>query len=109
VELVSGGRSVEEAAGRFGLPADLVSDSEQFRHSVDGIYPDNMQTVSVFRGMLTQWIMGPAGPVGLNYVPLDRVMRSRGVDPDDEIDVFEGFQIMERAALQSIREDRESR
>jgi len=109
VELVSGGRTVEEAAGRLMLPADLVSDAELFRHSADGIYPDNMQIVSVFRGMLTQWIMGPAWPVGLNYVPLDRVMRSRGVNPEDEIDVFEGFQIMERAALQSIREERESR
>lgn len=106
MELVSGGRSVEEAQGRLGLPADLISDSETFRHSGNGIYPDNVQTVDVFRGMLTQWIMGPAGPVGLNYVPLDRVMRSRGVAPENENDVFEGFQIMERAALESIRENR---
>jgi len=103
--LVGGGSSADEAANRLGLPLDLISESESFQHA-EGIYPDNAQIVSVFSSMLTQWIMGPAGPVGLNYVPLDRVFRSCRVKPEDEDEVFSLFQVMERAALKSIREMR---
>jgi len=99
---VGGGRSVEEESSRFGLPVDLIAEAEEFRN-YDGIYPDNIQTVEVFAGMITQWIMGPTGPVGINYVPLDRVMRSCKVVPSDEDEVFWGFQVMERAALKTIR------
>lgn len=46
------------------------------------------------------------GPIGLDYTALPVVFKFRGIGPETEIDVFEGVQIMEVAALKSIRENR---
>lgn len=54
----------------------------------------------VFLAMSTQWdIVQGVGYTRLIYEALDRPMRSAGVAPEAESDVFDGLQIMERAVL----------
>lgn len=53
--------------------------------------------------MLTQWRYGPNGAAGLDYNALPFVMSVRGVKALDREDVFEGVQIMERAALTKVK------
>jgi hypothetical protein len=102
--MVGGGGSVDEAASRFGLPADILGEAEQFRQS-DGIYPDNAQIVEIFSCMMTQWRIGPNGkPSGLDYKALETPMRIKRVKPEDEEDVFDGLRVMELAALKTMRE-----
>jgi hypothetical protein len=67
------------------------------------VWPDNLQAVNVFIAMATQWRVGPAGAVGLDYAALEPVMRMTGVPPGDVADVFGGVRIMEDAALEAMR------
>lgn len=83
----------------------MVAEAEQFKHA-DGIYPDNILTVECFLGMLTQWRMGPAGAVGLDYGVLPMVMRHNGVTKENRADVFDGVRVMEMSALRTMRENR---
>lgn len=101
-----GGGSVEKAAKRLGLPAELVEEAEGFGQN-DEIYPDNVQTVEVFKRLHTQWRAGPSGAIGLVYESLDRVFKRLGVAEDDEADVFDCLQIMEMAALKAMRGEAE--
>lgn len=94
----------EAAAGRFGVPVDLLDDAENFRHADQGVYHDNMATVETFCDMLTQWRMGPTGPTGLDYQALPVVFRIRRIPRADHGDIFSGVQVMERAALKRILE-----
>lgn len=82
-----------EEAARFGLTVD------EARPPPALVWPDNLQTVNVFVSMSTQWLVGLAGPTGLNYASLPVVMRSVGVTRRDWPDVFDGLRTMEDAAL----------
>ena len=102
--MVGGGGNANEAAGRLGLPMDLIGEAEQFKNS-DGIYPDNAQIVDLFCRVMTQWLYYPNGkPSGLNYPSLELPMRIMRISQDDERDVFDGIRVMELAALKVIRE-----
>ncbi|TKD32591.1 hypothetical protein FCG41_21925 [Azotobacter chroococcum] len=72
-----------------------------------GIWPDNWQAVGVFLDMDTQWRVGMAGPVGLDYGALEPVMRMRGIKKRDRQDVFAAVRIMEAEALRVMREKAE--
>lgn len=86
------------------MPLELVMEAEGFKKSDhDGIYPDNWQTVGVFLDMLTQWRTGMNGATGLDYTALPVVLRIRKVALAEREDVFNGLQVMERAALTHMR------
>ena len=103
--MVGGSRSIEEASKSLGLPTFLLEESETYA-AADGIYSDLKLTVDVFASMLTQWRFGPCGPTGLDYSALPVVLRLRRVPTADRGEVFDGLQIMERAALTAIQEQR---
>lgn len=63
--------------------------------------PDCWETVMAWLRVQTQWRTGGAGLVGLDYVAVDVVLR-RTAAADD---VFEGLQVMERAALRELSKD----
>ena len=100
-QIVSGGGDIEQAAREAGMPVALLKHTDQFR-DVE-IWPDQAATVDVFRAMITQWRMGPGGPIGLDYSALTPVMRWLGVPPAERAEVFDGVRIMERAALAALR------
>jgi hypothetical protein len=102
--LIGGGSDVEETSNRLGLPLDLVKESESFRDVEGGIYPDNVQAVRLFYDMLTQWRVGVGGSTGLDYTALPVVMGIRKIKRKDRESLFESMQVMEHAALKSIKE-----
>jgi hypothetical protein len=55
--------------------------------------------------MATQWRMGPAGPIGLDYGPLAHVFRIRGVAEADQPRVFDDIRVLEDAALEQMRKE----
>lgn len=62
------------------------------------VWPENIDTLSVFLRLQTQWRTGPAGPTGLDYAGVRAalaMMRQR-------ID-FGDLQMMESAALAAMR------
>jgi hypothetical protein len=102
--MVGGNSDKNEASSRLGLPADLIGEAEGYRDAGGGIYPDNAQTVAIFSDMLTQWRVGATGATGLDYAALPAVFSIRHIKREDRADVFDGLQVMERAALEAMRE-----
>ena len=54
----------------------------------------------MFLRMQTQWRIGFAGPVGLDYAPLDWLCKLYSVQ--DPVTLFEGLQAMEASALSAF-------
>ena len=100
--MVRGGGSVEEEMAKSGLPRKLVEKMEGFR-PVE-IWPDQVEVVNLFSSVLTQWRMGPTGPVGLDYSAVETVMRMRMIPARERGPLFDDLRIMERAALTAMRE-----
>lgn len=94
---------VNTIANRTGLPAELLSEAENFKDGGDTIFPDNLVAVSVFRDMSTQWRTGPGGIIGFDYNVLPFIFRTRKIPRNDREDVFDCVQIMERAAVSAIQ------
>lgn len=62
------------------------------------MWPENEKTVWLFLECATQWRYGALGGViGLDYSALDVMFRYRNMEVTPEL--FEGVQVMERAAL----------
>lgn len=101
--MVGGGGSIEEDAERLGVPIALLRKSEQYQ-DVE-IYPDLLKSVGIFQDMLTQWRVGMSGATGLDYAALPAVLGLRGILHDEQSQIFDDIQIMERAALRAMRDD----
>ncbi|MTI92151.1 MAG: hypothetical protein FH750_12365 [Pseudomonas stutzeri] len=85
---------------RFGLrPEDFPE--ERF-----GIWPENWQVFDIFLSMQTQWRTGMNGPTGLDYSALESLFRMNRVKRKQQRDHLEAIQIMERAALKAMAENR---
>jgi hypothetical protein len=63
--------------------------------------PDCWETLMTWLRVQTQWRTGASGVIGLDYVAVDVVLRRYRASDD----VFEGLQIMERAALREMNKD----
>lgn len=62
------------------------------------IWPENVETVSAFLRLQTQWVLGAmGGVVGLNYQAVEALFNILGIEK--RLEVFDGLQVMERAAL----------
>ena len=59
--------------------------------------------VTVFASMLTQWRVGVAGMVGLDYGALPTVFRMRGIARRDWPEMFDAIRVMEDAAMKEMR------
>ena len=103
--MMLGGGDIEEEARKRGIPAAFLEEAEGFGECL--VFPENWQTVMVFRDMQTQWRVGMAGPIGLDYNVLPMIFGFRSIPDDDRIDIFDGLQTMESAALRAIAERRE--
>lgn len=53
--------------------------------------------------LLTQWVMGPAGPTGLNYLTLFAVLDRKYQDRTEWDEAYADIQVLEIAALQQMR------
>lgn len=57
--------------------------------------------------MGTQWNMGMGGATGFNYSALPLMFELLGISKEDQLSVFSDLQVMERAALEQMAENRE--
>ena len=70
-------------------------------------WPDVQPAFELFSRVLTQWTAGMNGPVGLNYVPLFRLMDEMGVTGSDWMELLDDIRVMESEALGIIHAQRE--
>lgn len=82
---------------------------EQARPPPLEVWPDNMPAIHVFSAMSTQWDVGMGGAVGLKYSALESVFRFTGLPRSEWSRVFDDVQVMERVALQYMRQQQELR
>lgn len=92
-------------ADGLGLPA-FIADLAVGKQDLE-IYPDTWVSVGMFRDLLTQWRMGFAGPIGLDYAAIPVVLRLRRIARESWPDIFDDIQTLESAALSVLAETRE--
>jgi hypothetical protein len=89
--------SIEELAA-FGLTREDVAE----QHDVD-VWPDCWTSVSLFVDLLTQWRVGPAGHLGIDYTAIPVVMDLRDIPREERSAVFDDLRVMECEALKKMR------
>ena len=67
------------------------------------LWAENLRTVDVFCALSSQWLIGPAGIVGLRYEGIPFVLRMLGIPRADWIEIFHGLRIMETEVLEQVR------
>ena len=87
--------SAEEAVKAGFVPEDYASEP------VDP-YPDNLEALSLFSFLRTQWRMGPNGASGLDYAVMHHRMDRMGLRPDKYYQLEADIHVMECAALAAI-------
>jgi Phage related hypothetical protein (DUF1799) len=71
------------------------------------IYPDNLASFELFNAMSTQWRISAMGSVtGLDYSALPAVMHMQSIKHREQSDRFKDLQVMEQAALETMRDKR---
>lgn len=66
------------------------------------VWPENLETVSVFLALATQWMISDGNIYGLNYQSVQSVMVMMGVKRYKWPEVFSGIHTMEQAAMQIL-------
>jgi len=72
------------------------------------LWPENEEAFLFWLELQTQWNVGNAGPVGLNYAGVDVCLRRGDIRPRDRNRIFRLMQAMERAALDEWAQRRNS-
>lgn len=68
------------------------------------VWEENLPAFQVFCAIGTQWRVGQAGPIGLDYNVLYHKLDRMRLDPDQYDELEADIMIMERAALETMRE-----
>ena len=91
-----GADELVEALAAFGLHCedDAVLDQDEF-----WLWPENEKAFAIWCALQTQWTVGMAGVVGLNYSGVESCMRMHGIGKRKWPALFGLIQAMERAAL----------
>lgn len=95
----TGGPTDEELA-RFGLTREDVEDEDD----ICWIYPENFEAFSFFASIRTQWRVGLNGKTGLDYTAVKAAMSMRNIRKSRRAALLDDVQIMEAAALKTMRE-----
>jgi hypothetical protein len=67
------------------------------------VWPENWPICELFSCLGTQWRVGMAGPTGLDYAVLFRLMDEAGLTGPDWQETFHLIRVMESAALDEMR------
>ena len=68
------------------------------------IWPENWRSVRIAAAMMTQWRVGPAGAIGMDYTALPVVEVRIGGEPGDPADEFAALQVIEAEMLTLMRD-----
>lgn len=71
------------------------------------VWPCNVQATNLFVFLGTQWDVGPNGPYALKYDRMWTKMDRMGISPTEAEKIEEDLRIMEDAALEQMRKDRD--
>ncbi len=66
------------------------------------IWPENMGAVNLFNTLSTQWLVGPCGVTGLNYVPLFSRMDRMKLSEQEYEWLFDDIRTIEAEALNAM-------
>lgn len=67
------------------------------------VWPENWTAVQAFTRLATQWVVGPGGPIGLNYCSIPVVFDALGIRKRKEKeDTFEALRVLESEALRQM-------
>ena len=72
----------------------VVIDDDEF-----WLWPESEDAFQLWLAIQTQWVVGMAGPVGLNYTGVETCMRMHGIKKSVQQQLFGSIQVMEQAAL----------
>jgi hypothetical protein len=96
----------DEAAAAMGL-AGLTGRPEEDEPD-QGIWPENLWPVRLFEAMMTQWRVGPGGPIGLDYGVREAQANVIGLPRKGRAEVYEALRDMEYAALDYFAKQRKT-
>ncbi len=86
----------------LGLPPQVLAKPKDLE-----LWPENQPAVDLFIVLSTQWRMGPAGAVGLDYGPVPLALSQLRLRGRQARDAFAGLQVMEAEALAWLAQQRE--
>ena len=66
------------------------------------IWPENMAAIDLFNTLSTQWIVGPGGVTGLNYIPLFSRMDRMKLSEQEYEWMFGDIRVIESEALKAL-------
>lgn len=70
------------------------------------VWPENWPAWSLFCQVSTQWRVGMGGATGLDYSAVYPLLDRAAKDPQEWDEMFSDIQVMERAALKQMSENR---
>lgn len=69
------------------------------------VWEENWDVVMLFLTYQTQWRMGPAGPIGLDFSVFHHALDRKGVKGDEYDQFVHDLQVIENAAMLAMRKD----
>ena len=70
------------------------------------VWPDNHAAFNLFNTIGTQWRVGMGGATGLDYGAIYPLLDRIAQDAAEWMDLFDDLQVLERAALKQMSENR---
>ena len=70
------------------------------------VWPENWQAWVLFCQVSTQWRVGMGGATGLDYGAIYPLLDRIAQDAPEWMDLFEDLQVLERAALKQMSDNR---
>ena len=102
--LLSGPPKTSDADAQTMQLLGITADHLQQQPTEIELWPEHQTPFALFVAMLTQWRMGMAGPVGLDYAVLPWVADQLCISARKVREAFADVQAMERAALNIMAE-----
>lgn len=93
-------REDETAAANPFIAAVMAASNHDIQ-----VWPENWPVVELFGRLGTQWNVGMSGPTGLRYEAIYPLLDRFVSDDEEWKQAFDDLQIMERAALDAMREE----
>lgn len=93
-------QSIDASLAAFGLKQERPAEEHL------DIWPENLAAFNLFYRLRSQWAVGPAGVVGLNYSGFEFWLVSEGVPQADWLEVADAVQVLEFETLRLWRKKR---
>lgn len=96
---------VDDALAAIGL---YVEGGVELNEDEYWLWPENEEAFGFWLSVQTQWNVGMAGAIGLNYPGVETCLRMRGLKKKAQQNLFLLIQMMERACLEEWARQRKN-